>query len=79
MNAHDPVRRKPINVSLDPQLIAEAKDLGINVSRACEAGLAAELKTVREARWVEENREAIEASNAWVGENGLPLAKYRRF
>ena len=33
---------------------------------------------VREA-WSEENREAIEASNAWVEKFGLPLAKYRQF
>lgn len=77
MNAHSPGGcRKPINVSLDEQLVAEAKELGIDLSRACEAGLAAE---VRKQRWIEENREAIESSNAYVAEHGLPLAKYRQF
>ncbi|MES2057575.1 MAG: type II toxin-antitoxin system CcdA family antitoxin [Pseudomonadota bacterium] len=30
-----PVFRRPTNVSLDAALIGEAKELGINVSRAC--------------------------------------------
>lgn len=79
MNAHNPLRRKSTNVSLDPRLIDEAKSLGVNVSRACEAGLVAELKAARSKQWIEDNWEAIQASNAWVAEHGLPLAKYRMF
>ena len=79
MNMHKPLRRKSTNVSLDPRLVEEAKALGVNVSRACEAGLQAELKSARSKQWVEENWEAIQASNAWVAEHGLPLAKYRMF
>ncbi|WP_245216732.1 Cro/CI family transcriptional regulator [Neoroseomonas nitratireducens] len=30
-------------------------------------------------RWLEENREAIEAHHRWVEQHGLPLAKYRMF
>ena len=30
-------------------------------------------------KWREENREAIESSNAWVKKHGLPLAEYRQF
>lgn len=33
----------------------------------------------RAALWLEENREALDASNAWVVANGLPLAGKRRF
>lgn len=79
MNAHNPVRRKSTNVSLDPALVEEARGLGVNVSRACEAGLTAELREARRKQWVEENRESIEGWNAWVAEHGLPLAKYRQF
>ncbi len=71
--------RRPVNVSLDETLVASARELGINLSRACEAGLAAEVKQERERRWREENREAIEGWNRWVEENGVPLAKYRMF
>lgn len=71
--------RKSTNVSLAADLVAEAKALDINLSRACEAGLAAALKAERERRWLDENRAAAEASNAWVEKHGLPLARYRQF
>ena len=71
--------RRPTNVSIDARLVADAKALGINVSRASEEGLARELKAERERRWLEENREAIAAYNEWVDNNELPLARYRRF
>ena len=31
--------RRPTNVTLQANLLAEAKQLGINISEACEAGL----------------------------------------
>lgn len=71
--------RRPTNVTLSTELVDQAKELGISVSRACEAGLAGEVKRVREAKWVEENMEAMLSSNRWVEEHGLPLAKFRPF
>ena len=66
--------RKATNVSLDPRHVAEAKELGINISQACERGLVQTIKEARAAQWLEENREALDSSNAWVEANGLPLA-----
>lgn len=71
--------RRPTNISLDAQMIEDAKELGINISRACEGGLSAAISAERNRRWKEENREAIEASNAYVAEHGLPLETYRLF
>jgi len=71
--------KKPTNVSLNAELVEEAKRLGINVSEACQTGLAAEVKKAREVAWKEENRAAIESWNAYTREHGLPLAKYRLF
>ena len=68
-----------MNVSLDFNIVAEAKKLGINVSKACEAGLMEHVHQARIARWQQENREGIEESNAYVEKYGLPLAKYRQF
>lgn len=67
------------NVSLDRDYLAEARELGINISQACERGLVETLAEVRAARWLEENREALESSNAWFEKHGLPLEKYRLF
>lgn len=66
--------KRPTNVSLDAALVDDARSLGVNVSAACEAGLRQELRTAREAAWLEENREAIASSNAFVEKYGLPLA-----
>lgn len=71
--------RRPTNVTLDAAAVAEAKELAINVSQACERGLISEIKKAREAKWLVENREAIQSTNAWVEKHGLPLAKYRVF
>lgn len=75
MTAHTKPTRKPVNVSLDPRLVEMARELNITVSHAAEEGLR---RAVEEA-WKRENAAAIESSNAWVAENGLPLAKYRMF
>jgi len=71
--------RRAINLSLDSALIEEAKALDINVSRACEQGLREQIRAEKGARWLSENQAAIEASNAYVAEHGLPLERYRVF
>lgn len=71
--------RKATNVSLAEALLAEAKALRINISQAAEAGLARAVAEKRAERWREENRPALESSNAYVEQHGLPLARYRGF
>jgi antitoxin CcdA len=71
--------RKPTNLSLDTELMAQARDLKINLSRAAEDGIERAVKAERERLWRIENAEAIAASNKYVEEHGLPLAKYRQF
>lgn len=71
--------RRPTNVSLDAELVEQARAFDINISRACEEGLERVVREERRRRWIEENREAMEASNEYVREHGLPLAKYRMF
>ena len=74
-----PTVRRATNISLDTKLVEAAKEYGINLSRACEEGLAKQVSAERNRRWQEDNKEAIEASNAWVEKHGLPLEKYRLF
>lgn len=74
-----PTPRKATNVSLPEALLAEARALKINVSQAAEAGLAAAVAATRAASWRKENAEAIESSNAYVEQHGLPLDRYRMF
>lgn len=71
--------KKATNVSISESLLADAKDLQINVSRAAEAGLDRAIAEKRAEIWLQENREALQSSNDYVERNGLPLAKYRQF
>ncbi|MBO9714091.1 type II toxin-antitoxin system CcdA family antitoxin [Sphingomonas sp.] len=79
---HDSIgsgKRKPVNLSLDTGVVEAARAAGLNLSQVCEAALREASRKERERAWQEENREAIEANNAWVEKHGLPLAKYRMF
>lgn len=71
--------KKATNVSLSAELVDEAKKLGINVSEACQSGLAAQVKAARDAAWKEKNRAAIESWNDYIRKNGMPYDKYRQF
>lgn len=71
--------RKATNVSLDAALLDEARALDINISRACERGLAAQISETRATRWREDNADALASSNRHVDRNGLPLSGLRRF
>jgi antitoxin CcdA len=71
--------RKPTNVSLPPALVAEAAALKINLSRACEAGLAEAVAEARRNQWLEANREALDFWNDEIDRKGLPLDAFRQF
>ena len=71
--------KKATNVSISEALLADAKELQINVSRAAEAGLDRAIAEKRAEIWLAENSEALQSSNDYVERNGLPLAKYRQF
>jgi antitoxin CcdA len=64
---------------LNGRLLSEARALGINISRACDRGLAMQIAEERARRWLDENKAALESSNAFVERHGVPLARYRQF
>jgi len=71
--------RKSVNVSIDVDLLAEAKELNVNISRAADAGLAQAISARKAQLWLEENREAIDENNRYFAQNGLPFSEYRGF
>ncbi len=71
--------RRPTNVTLPVELVAEAKALQINVSQACESGLARAVMGARRLRWLEDNKGAIEAHNAMIERDGPMLDEFRQF
>ena len=72
-------RRRPTNVTLPADLLAEARALGLNLSEACAQGLKAEIARHQAAAWLRENGAALASSNDYVERNGVPLAEFRQF
>ena len=68
--------KKPTNLSLDQVLLQEARDLGVNVSQAAEYGLRQAVANAKADAWKRENQVAIESSNAWGEQHGLPLDEF---
>ncbi len=71
--------RKSTNLSLDQSLLSDARALRINLSRAAEDGIRAAVARTRAAQWKDENRAALDSSNRYVDDHGLPLSGLRRF
>ncbi|PSJ39428.1 type II toxin-antitoxin system CcdA family antitoxin [Allosphingosinicella deserti] len=70
-------RKRPTNVSLSVSLLEEAKALGVNVSQACERGLAEEVRATRARKWLEGNQAALASLNRFV--DASPLGGVRQF
>ena len=71
--------KKPVNLSINSDLLNEAKLLKINLSATLEAALLSELKAARRDLWLAENKEAIDACNKLAESHGLFADKHRVF
>lgn len=71
--------RKTCIVTIDAEIFAQARKLKINPSEAAQQGVAAAISKRMTELWLYENRDALESSNAYVKQLGLPLAGYRNF
>jgi len=71
--------KKATNLTLNTEVLAEAKKLGINISKACDAFLESLEKQEKERIWKLENARFISEYNQITDEEGLPLDKWRTF
>ena len=71
--------KKATNLALNTEVLAEAKKLGINISKACDAFLESLVKQEKERLWKLENAKFINEYNQITDEEGLPLDKWRTF
>ncbi len=71
--------KKPANLSVNSDLLNEAKALKINLSATLEAALLNELKAARRDLWLTENEEAIDTCNKLADIHGLFADKRRVF
>lgn len=71
--------KKATNLSINQELLAEARNLNINLSATLEQALTEKVKQAKRQQWLENNREALNACNELADGQGLFSDKYRVF
>ena len=71
--------KKATNLTLNTQVLAEAKKLGINISKVCDAFLESLVRQEKGRLWKLEYAKFISEYNQITDEDGLPLDKWRTF
>lgn len=71
--------KRPVNLSINARTLDLARELGMNLSQTVDAFLQEEVRRRHWERWNEDNKDAIDAYNARIAKEGIPLAKYRSF
>lgn len=71
--------KKATNLSLNSDLLKQARELDVNLSAVLEEALADVVKERLSQRWLEQNRAAIEAYNQHVEEAGVLSDGLRSF
>jgi antitoxin CcdA len=71
--------KKSTNLSINSDLLRQAKERHINISKALELRLAELIREDNGRRWKEENREAIEDYNRRIEARGTFSDGLRRF
>ena len=64
---------------LDAALVAEARDMGVDVVTELNSRLRELIGKARRERWLKENREALEDANAFLARHGLWSDGKRQF
>ena len=71
--------KRPTNVSVNADLLRQARELNINLSQALEERLIERILTERQRRWLDENKVAIEDYNRRVELEGVFGDDLRQF
>ena len=71
--------KRPTNLSVNADLLRQARELNINLSQALEERLIERILTERQRRWLDENKEAIEDYNRRAELEGVFSDNLRQF
>lgn len=71
--------KKPANLSINADLLRQARELNINLSQTLERHLAEIVRQARREQWLAENRDALDAYNRRVEARGTFGDGLRRF
>jgi antitoxin CcdA len=62
--------RRGVNLSVDANVLREAREYDLNPSATLERALVEQLRQLRAERWLAENKDGIAAYNALVEQHG---------
>ena len=71
--------KKPTNLTINSDLLKKTRALNINLSATLEQALKEKLRNIEAKKWVEENKNAIDAYNDFIDENGCFSDEFREF
>lgn len=71
--------KKPVNLSINSDLLTAARELKINLSATLEMALAEAITGRQRERWLADNRAAISAFNERVDRDGVFSEGLRKF
>ena len=71
--------KRAANLSVNAELLDEARALEINLSATLEKALDEAVRARKREKWLEENREAIAAYNRRIARDGLASDHVRAF
>lgn len=71
--------RKATNLSVNADLMAQARELGLNISALLEERLAEAVRQARREAWLAENRQALDEYNERIAKGGSFGDRTRRF
>lgn len=80
LNFFDPnAQKKPTNLSINSDLLQQAREHNVNLSQTLELRLAEILRDQKQREWQEENQAAIEEYNKRIEARGVFSDGLRQF
>ena len=75
----DDAPKRPTNLSLNSRVLELARELGMNLSQTVDTLLEQEVRRQLRERWLERNKDGIEAYNARIEREGTFAQQWRTF
>lgn len=71
-----PPKKRSVNLTVREDVLAKAKSLNLNASKAAEAGIIQAIREAQQAQWLEDHKAALQAHNKRIHEDGLLLSPH---
>jgi antitoxin CcdA len=72
-------QKKTVSVTVEPMLLQQARDAGLNLSAILTEALRQEIRLAASEKWKKENSAGLQELNRITEEHGLLSDEYRTF